>query len=102
MEEPLRPLLCWPAFQMSLTTLFISSYFVMQELTYFAVHWNVASVLFRAPGSAELGANCTPAPLKPGLHPCHANCVLAFTFERLGGLCLSEAQEQNGALWRCV
>lgn len=86
---------------MSLTTLFRSGYFVMHELIYFPVHWNVAFVLHRNLGSAEPGANLTLIPTEPGLHPCHASCLLAFTFERLGGLhrhCL-EAQASSGAEW---
>lgn len=92
MEEPLRPLLCYPVFQMSLTTLFGSSYFVMHELIYFPAHWNVAFVLCKNLGSVELGANLTLIPSEPlhstgvkGFTLAIANCVLAFTFERLGG-----------------
>lgn len=73
----------------------------MRELIYFPVHWNVAFVLRRNPGSAAPGANLRPIPSEPGLHPCHANCGLAFAFERLRGLqrCCWEAQESSGAEW---
>lgn len=76
MEEPLRPLLCWPAFQMNLT-LFSLSYFVMHKLISFPVHSNMALVLqILAPLSWEQVSHWLYQ--SSSLHSCHANCVLAF------------------------